>query len=55
MKKYSSQFGILIIKCKKGNTFSRYVFHMNGSVEVAKLFISQFCGKCINTCRFYVR
>lgn len=34
-KKYSSLFGRLIIKCEKGNTFSRYVFNLSNYLEKA--------------------
>jgi len=29
IERFKPLFGRLIIKCKKGNTFSRYVFNMN--------------------------
>ena len=28
LERFASLFGRLIIKCKKGNTFSRYVFNL---------------------------
>lgn len=34
-KKFSPLFGRLVIKCKKGNTFSRYVFNLSKYIEQA--------------------
>lgn len=33
LEKYKSFFGRLVMKYKKGNTFARYVFRMNGIIE----------------------
>jgi len=33
MKKYASLFGRLVIKCKKGNTYSRYVFNLEKYID----------------------
>lgn len=35
MKKFTPFFGRVIIKCKKGNTFSRYTFNLNRYLEQA--------------------
>lgn len=35
LEKYKPLFGRLIIKCKKGNTYSRYVFHLSKYLDQA--------------------
>lgn len=37
LTKFAPFFGRLVIKCKKGNTFSRYAFHLRKYIDAAKV------------------
>lgn len=48
LEKYKSFFGRLVMKYKKGNTFARYVFRMNGIIEnciVKEILSCQYNGE----------